>query len=333
MIKLLQNIKLNSNDLKKFHVLVIGDLMLDVYQSGNVNRISPEAPVPIVNITNSFERLGGAANVCQNIISLGAKCSVIGMVGNDRAGETMNRLFNENKINADQIIVSDSRPTTTKTRIIADDQQIVRIDKEEKLQITNSEEDEILLNLKKVINEIDVIILQDYNKGLLTENLIQKIVKISNKNSKLIFVDPKFDNFFAYKDVFLFKPNKKEAEKKLGVSLNSIENVENSAKMIRDKLHCKNILITLGEEGMLLLSDNDQYLTIQTRARKVHDVSGAGDTVISTLALFYTAGYSLAQSTVIANIAAGKVCEYIGVVPIKFNDLKNTIKHHISNEL
>jgi len=139
--------------------------------------------------------------------------------------------------------------------------------------------------------------------------------------------------FFTYKNVFLFKPNRKEAEKKLGLSLNSIENIKKGVKKIKEKLHCKNILITLGEEGMLLLSDNNKYLNIQTRARKVHDVSGAGDTVISALALFYTAGYSLAQSTVIANIAAGKVCEFIGVVPIKFNDLKNTIKHHISNEL
>ncbi len=176
--------------------------MLDTYQSGNVNRISPEAPVPIVNIKNSFDRLGGAANVCQNIISLEAKCSVIGLVGNDQAGKTMKRLFNENGVNSDQIIVSDSRPTTTKTRIIADDQQVVRIDKEEKVSITNSEEDKILLNLKKVINEIDVIILQDYNKGLLTENLIQEIVKISNKNSKHIFVDPKFDNFFHIQKCF-----------------------------------------------------------------------------------------------------------------------------------
>lgn len=333
MINLIKNTKIDPGDFQKLHVLVIGDLMLDVYQSGNVNRISPEAPVPIVNIKKSFERLGGAANVCQNIISLGAKCSVVGMVGNDRAGKTIKSLFVENSINSDQVIVSDSRPTTTKTRIIADDQQVVRIDKEEKLLITNSEEDKILYNLKKIINEIDVIVLQDYNKGLLTENLIKKIVKISNKNSKFIFVDPKFDNFFAYRDVLLFKPNKKETEKKLGFALNSIENINRAAKMIKKKLHCKNILITLGENGMLLLSDDDQYFKIQTRARKVHDVSGAGDTVISTLALFYTAGYSLAQSTVIANIAAGKVCEYIGVVPIKFNDLNNAIKRHISNEL
>ena len=333
MINLIKNVKLNSNDFQKLHVLVIGDLMLDVYQSGNVSRISPEAPVPIVNIENSFERLGGAANVCQNIVSLEAKCSVIGMIGNDRSGNTMKRLFNENGINSDQIIVNDLRPTTTKTRIIADDQQVVRIDKEKIFPITNSEENEILLNLKKIINDIDVIVLQDYNKGLLTENLIREIVKISNKNSKPIFVDPKFDNFFAYKDVFLFKPNKKEVEKKLGFALNNIENINKAAKKIKKQLHSKNVLITLGENGMLLLSDDSKYLKIQTRAKKVHDVSGAGDTVISTLALFYTAGYSLAQSTIIANIAAGKVCEYIGVVPIKFDDLKNTIKNHIINEL
>jgi rfaE bifunctional protein kinase chain/domain len=333
LLNLIKNVKLNSNDFQKLHMLVIGDLMLDVYQSGNVSRISPEAPVPIVNIENSFERLGGAANVCQNIVSLKAKCSVIGMIGNDRSGNTMKRLFNENGINSDQIIVNDLRPTTTKTRIIADDQQVVRIDKEKIFPITNSEENEILLNLKKIINDIDVIVLQDYNKGLLTENLIREIVKISNKNSKPIFVDPKFDNFFAYKDVFLFKPNKKEAEKKLGFALNNIENINKAAKKIKKQLHSKNVLITLGENGMLLLSDDSKYLKIQTRAKKVHDVSGAGDTVISTLALFYTAGYSLAQSTIIANIAAGKVCEYIGVVPIKFDDLKNTIKNHIINEL
>lgn len=319
------NIKITSSNLKNLHVLVVGDLMLDVYQSGDVNRISPEAPVPIVDVENSFERLGGASNVCLNIASLNAKCSVIGMVGNDEAGNKMKHLFDKSGINSDQIIISNTRPTTTKTRIIANNQQVVRIDKENKSEIHKLEEEQILLNFRKIIKDVDVVILQDYNKGLLTKKLIQNLIKCSNNNSKPVFVDPKFDNFFSYKNVFLFKPNKKEAEQTLGVSFNNIENIKSGAITIKNKLNCENVLITLGEDGMLLLTNENRFLQIPTKAKKVHDVSGAGDTVISTLALFFTANYPLKQSVSIANIAAGIICESIGVTPIKLNDLKNRI--------
>ncbi|MEA1985967.1 MAG: D-glycero-beta-D-manno-heptose-7-phosphate kinase [Candidatus Marinimicrobia bacterium] len=313
---------------KKLHILVIGDLMLDVYQSGRVKRISPEAPVPIVEIKNSFERLGGAGNVCLNITSLNAKCSSIGIIGKDPTGEKIKSLMSENNINYEHIIINSNRPTTTKTRIIANDQQVVRIDNENISPIDNSEENEILHNVKKTINKIDAIILQDYNKGLLTEKLIHELIKLANENSKPIFVDPKFDNFFSYKNVFLFKPNKKETEKILGFKFDGIDSIKKGAEIIKEKLQCKNVLITLGEEGMLLLTNDGEFYTIPTQAKQVHDVSGAGDTVISAMAVFYSAEYSLKESTIMANVSAGKVCESFGVVPIKFDDLQDEINRY-----
>ncbi|UCE08483.1 MAG: bifunctional hydroxymethylpyrimidine kinase/phosphomethylpyrimidine kinase, partial [bacterium] len=271
-------------------IIVLGDLMLDRYVWGTVDRISPEAPVPVVEVTNEFTRLGGAANVAHNLYSLGATPIPIGIVGDDWAGKQLVDLMKSLDFPADDIIIDKSRPTVVKTRIIADDQHIVRADRESHKPINPDVVQRIIDKVKKNINQADALIIEDYNKGLLIKELIREVIDIANQNHKIITVDPKFDNFFEYKSVTLFKPNRKETEAALGIKINSFEELERACRNLMQHLICDAILITLGDQGMCLLNSNGEFVRIPTKARKVHDVSGAGDTVISTLTLALTTG-------------------------------------------
>jgi len=306
-------------------IFVIGDLMLDVYIWGKVGRISPEAPVPIVEVQEESYRFGGAANVGMNVKSLGGIPVLVGVIGYDKEGTVIDALMEENDLEKDGIFYDDNRPTTVKTRIIAHSQHVVRVDKEDKKDISEEMENKILQFLQQRKNEIDGIILEDYNKGVLTKNLIKQVIDFANQNKILITVDPKFDNFFEYQNVTVFKPNRKETEDALGIKLDSEEKVFEAGRRLKEKLNPEYLLLTRGEKGMTLFSKNGDVHTIPTRARKIADVSGAGDTVIATITMALAAGAEIEEAATIANRAAGLVCEEVGVVPVNRELLYNAL--------
>ncbi len=305
---------------KKFdnlNIAVVGDMMLDCYYWGDVKRISPEAPVPVVEVGNEFFRFGGAANVALNISKLGGVPIPVGVIGYDNFGTTFTSLITESNISDDGIVVDEERPTTAKTRVIADSQHVVRIDKESKKNISKKIQNKIYNYLAKNINKLDGIILQDYNKGVLTVSLIEKIISLANKNKVLITVDPKFNNFFAYKNVTVFKPNRKEAEDVLGMKIKTADDIKMAGEKILGKLNAKYLLLTLGEDGIAVFEKGELPKQMPTKARKVADVSGAGDTVISTLTMALAAGANILEASYLANYAGGIVCEEVGIIPIE----------------
>lgn len=310
-------------------IAVIGDMMLDGYYWGEVSRVSPEAPVPVVEIEKEFFRFGGAANVALNIKKLGGNAIPIGIIGNDSDGKIFSKLLKIENIDDSGIFIDNTRPTTAKTRVIADKQHIVRIDKESKNYIGNKFEKRILNFLQKNIASVSAIILQDYNKGVLTEFLIDEIIKLANENKKIITVDPKFINFKNYKNVTVFKPNRKETENILGIRIQSDNDISIAGNNLLNMLNAKYILLTLGDKGLTLFEKGKSEIKIPTKARKVADVSGAGDTVISTLTLALSCGATIEESAYIANYAAGIVCGEIGIVPIEKEKLFTIMKDQL----
>ncbi|MFO7891125.1 MAG: D-glycero-beta-D-manno-heptose-7-phosphate kinase [bacterium] len=302
-------------------IVVIGDLMLDRYIWGSVSKISPEAPVPVVEVERESHRFGGAANVVNNIKSLGAEVFPIGVLGRDSGGELLTDLFKKKDLSVEGLIYASQRTTTIKTRIIAHNQHVVRIDREIKSAVPENIQEKIL-NLSEIhLDNADGLILEDYNKGLLTPILIEKIIKIARERGIRILVDPKFDNFFAFKNTTLFKPNRKEIADKLGVKLKTDEDILKAGEKLQQRLNCEAVLITLGEQGMILFDKSKAPLIIPTKAVKVHDVSGAGDTVIAALAVAAAAGADFREAAVIANYAAGIVCGEVGIVPVTYDHL------------
>jgi D-glycero-beta-D-manno-heptose-7-phosphate kinase len=306
-------------------IAVVGDLMIDKYIWGNVGRISPEAPVPVVEVEQETERLGGAANVANNINSLGGKPISFGVRGDDSNGILLNKLIEEQHCPTFGIIVDRSRPTTVKTRIIAQGQHIVRIDNEHKKNISPAVQQQLLDALKENISSIDGIIIEDYNKGVVVTALIHEIITLARKHDKIVAVDPKFNNFFEYKNVTVFKPNKKELEEAIGKKLNVNEDIENAGVSLLKKLKAESVLLTRGEKGMSLFEHDGAITHIPTKAREVADVSGAGDTVIATLIMALASGVSIREAAGLANHAAAIVCGEVGIVPIKQDVLKRSI--------
>jgi len=306
-------------------IAVIGDMMLDGYFWGDVKRISPEAPVPVLEVEEEFFRFGGAANVALNILTLGGIPIPLGVIGKDSFGNIFTSLLKEKKITEEGIIIDVERPTTTKTRVIANSQHVVRIDKESKAYINSKIEQKLLSFLESSLGRIDGIILQDYNKGILTPSLISKIISIANKKNILITVDPKFDNFFEYKNVTVFKPNRKETESVLGTRIKTDKDISSAGKNLLHKLNSNYVLLTLGEAGIAVFEKGDKERRMPTKARKVADVSGAGDTVISTLTIGLAAGADIYESSFLANYAAGIVCGEVGIVPIEKEKLFQTV--------
>ena len=306
-------------------IAVIGDLMLDGYFWGNVNRVSPEAPVPVVEVGDEFFRFGGAANVALNILKLGGIPYPIGITGNDDNGTIFRNLLKENGITDSGIISDQERPTTTKIRVIANNQHVVRIDKENKLPVSEEIENRIIETIKNNFNSFDAVILEDYNKGVLTNRVIDAAIRLANDNQKIITVDPKFINFFSYRNVTVFKPNRKETEDALRMRLNSDEAIEKAGNTLLEKLNTRYALVTLGEGGMAIFEKGKPLTKIATRARKVADVSGAGDTVISTLTMALIAGANISEAAYLANFAGGIVCEEVGIIPIELDKLFNSV--------
>jgi rfaE bifunctional protein kinase chain/domain len=320
--KRLNELKKNFNGKR---IAVVGDMMLDGYFWGDVKRISPEAPVPVLEVEDEFFRFGGAANVAYNIFTLGGIPVPVGVIGNDNYGSIFASLIKEKNIEAQGIIIDNDRPTTTKTRVIANSQHVVRIDKESKAYISNKIESKISSYLESTIDKLDAIILQDYNKGILTPSLISKIISLADKKNILITVDPKFDNFFEYKNVTVFKPNRKETETVLGIRIKDNKDISSAGRNLLQKLNSEYVLLTLGEEGIAVFEKGDKERRMPTKARKVADVSGAGDTVISTLTIGLAAGANIYEACFLANYAAGVVCGEVGIVPIEKERLFETI--------
>ncbi len=300
-------------------VAVIGDVMLDTYWWGKVDRISPEAPVPVVAVSKKEQRIGGAGNVALNLHSLGAAVSVISVLGKDDDGEQLTKLFAENNINTKYLVYSPQRITTNKIRIISRNQHMMRLDAELTNDITATDEEKLLTAFENFIaaENPDVVVLEDYNKGVLTENVIAKIISHCKKNNILTTVDPKRKNFFSYKGVDIFKPNLKEVKE--GLNLLSDEVSENILKdihlQLQQKLQHKISFITLSEKGVFY-NDEKTAAIIPTHIRNVADVSGAGDTVIAVASLVYAATKNVTLMADVANIAGGLVCEEVGTVAI-----------------
>jgi D-glycero-beta-D-manno-heptose-7-phosphate kinase len=313
-------------------VMVIGDLMLDRYLWGKVSRISPEAPVPVVEIESESSRLGGAANVAYNVLSLGARAVPLGIVGNDSEGELLKRMFREKGFPTEGILTDADRFTTVKTRVIAHHQHVVRTDREIRKGISKEVQDRLMDHFESRLDSLDGIILEDYNKGLLIPEFIGRLIARARQKGKMVFVDPKYDHFFEYRGVTLFKPNRKEASDRLGLKLDSEDAFRNALKRLMDELECRAVLITLGEEGMILQERGREILRVPTLAAKVHDVSGAGDTVIAVMAVVMSAGGSAEEAALIANQAAGIVCGEVGIVPIDKRVLYQKIAEEASSQ-
>jgi D-beta-D-heptose 7-phosphate kinase/D-beta-D-heptose 1-phosphate adenosyltransferase len=309
----------------KVKVLVVGDVMLDRYWWGSVNRISPEAPVPVVHLKETSLVAGGAANVAVNIAGLTAKPYLVGVIGDDEEAALFPDLLNTSKISADYLIKLPNHQTTVKTRVVAHSQQVVRIDQESKLNLNTLEEDNIWEKIRALIEEVDLILLSDYNKGFLTENLLKRLITTAVENNKFVLVDPKGKNYNKYKGATILTPNLREIAEACGLEEVEPDLIERAGKQLLKNLSLRALLITQGEEGMTILEKNKKSIHLTARARKVYDVTGAGDTVIATLAVAVGAGLSLAESSNAANIAAGIVVEQVGTSTITFDKLNNAI--------
>jgi len=309
-------------------ILVIGDLMLDRYWWGKVTRISPEAPVPIVHLYKSTYTVGGAANVAANIAGLGAEAILVGLVGIDEDAKYFCESLKEANVSDEHLIYSDNRPTIVKTRVIAHSQQMVRIDQEEVKELDEVEQEAVFNKLLKVIDEVQVIILSDYAKGLLTDSLISKIIKLATEKKKIILVDPKGKDYQKYKGATLITPNMKEASEACKIDEKHSNWINEAARELLTKVSLEAVLITQGEEGMTLFTKDGNFQHFHASAREIFDVTGAGDTVIATLAVSLGACESLEKAAEVANIAAGLVVEQVGTTTIKYNDLLNYIKNN-----
>jgi rfaE bifunctional protein kinase chain/domain len=312
------------NGFSEKNILVIGDLMLDAYFWGKTERISPEAPVPIVEVQQTNFNPGGAGNVALNLAELGSKVSVLAVIGNDVNGDTLISQLKKVKIDISSIIVLDNYQTPIKTRVIAQDQQVIRIDQENKSINSDSILSRIKESLENNIEKFDGVILADYNKGLFSKDVINLVINKVKEFSIPIYVDPKWDNFFEYKNVHFFKPNLQEFRQAVGNEFQKDDFVKHGIKMM-ERLNTDILLVTKGSEGASLFT-KDGNNSIPTETHKVHDVSGAGDTVISTFTLADLCGASAIEAANIANIAASIVCAQVGVVPINVDDLLHSIR-------
>jgi rfaE bifunctional protein kinase chain/domain len=309
-----------SDLIEKFSVLkvlIIGDLMVDSYTWGKVSRISPEAPVPVVNVLRRESRLGGAGNVVLNIASLGATAMICSVIGDDAPGRELQKIILDSNLSIEGLIVEPGRMTTVKERIIAGSQQVVRVDSETENSISSSSQQALLALIKKSMSDVDVIIFEDYDKGVLSEDLVQTVISLAKENNIPTVVDPKRKNFFAYKGATLFKPNLHELRDGLGLMPMDFDadHLAETVRKFKVSQEFTGVFVTLSERGVYIDFDNNQHL-IPAHIRQISDVSGAGDTVISIAACVLALGGTTEQIASLANLGGGLVCESLGVVPI-----------------
>ncbi|MDD5454886.1 MAG: D-glycero-beta-D-manno-heptose-7-phosphate kinase [Candidatus Ratteibacteria bacterium] len=320
--KLFETIK----NFKKASVLVIGDLMLDEFLFGKIERISPEAPVPVVKIKNGERKLslGGAANVAYNIKTLGGKAFLAGVIGNDLQGKELLKLMEKSDMDTSGIITENKRPTTHKLRAIVHWQQVIRLDRETNEEISSFSNKKITDYIKKCIPKVNYVVISDYDKGLLTKKLLSETLNIFKKSKIPVLVDPTLKNMQYYRNAYLIKPNLKEALQILAKTGDMSKT--KIVHELKERLLCENVLLTCGEEGMILL-ENNQASHIPSLGKEIHDVTGAGDTVIATVALALSAGASLKEAAVLSNFAAGIVVGKPGTSAVTCKELTETIKH------
>jgi len=294
-------------------IAVIGDAMLDVYLQGDVERISPEAPVPVVRVRARRMALGGAANVAQNVVAMGAHCELACVVGADESARSLRQMLVA--IGAPEAaIVETSRPTTTKTRVLARSQQVVRVDEEEDGELGAEDVQRVLGVVRAAVERADAVVLEDYNKGVLVSAVIEEALAIAVKRGIPVVVDPKYRNFFAYRGATIFKPNRRELESALGATMD-VEHPETLPALVQ-RLGVANLLLTLGERGMVLVGAKGETVRVPTTAREVYDVVGAGDTVTAYLAVMLAAGATVAEAAVISNFAAGVEVGKLGAATV-----------------
>ncbi|MEY2950725.1 MAG: hypothetical protein RLZZ248_1926 [Bacteroidota bacterium] len=311
-------------------ILILGDVMIDRYLMGGVHRISPEAPVPVLNLDSQEDRLGGASNVALNIQSLGGIPILFSIVGEDETGLRLKQLMDQQALITDYIFPVRGRKSTIKSRVMAGSQQLLRIDDETTVPIQAKEIDHIFLNIQLFLqnNQVECILFQDYNKGLLVPDLIEKTIQIANRLSIPTIVDPKADNFWTYKGVTLFKPNLKEIKERVNFPLDtSLELLSKGAAYIRDKLKNDLTVITLSADG-IFANDHQASFIEPAKKRMIADVCGAGDTVVSVLALALAARIEVREMVKLANIAGGQVCEIPGVIAVNLESLQ---KEYLKN--
>lgn len=323
------SIKQLFSDFNNLRIMIIGDVMIDSYVFGKVDRISPEAPVPVVAVEKRVNRLGGAANVALNIRSLGAVPILCSVIGNDQKAIDFLQILEQNEMPVNGILQSNNRITTTKFRIIGNKMQMLRVDEEQLNDLDEKEQSALETLITQIINNerIDAIIFQDYNKGVLTAQLISFATQLANKKKIPIVVDPKKKNFLAYKNVTLFKPNLKELKEGLNVdgALKTTAQISEAMKTLQSKLDCEYVMVTLSEKGVLINhfeegKDTDE-IHFPAHIRNIADVSGAGDTVISVATLCLALQQPASIIAGISNLAGGIVCEEVGVIPIDKNRL------------
>ncbi|HEV7745920.1 MAG TPA: D-glycero-beta-D-manno-heptose-7-phosphate kinase [Pyrinomonadaceae bacterium] len=306
-------------------VVVLGDVMLDEFVWGEVTRISPEAPVPVVDIRRESVHLGGAANVVANLVALGALASVVGVVGNDAAGKRLRASLKEVSPSQpdDHLVVDEGRPSTTKTRIIAHNQLVVRADREERRAVNGKIQTNILDSLTQALQDADAFVVSDYDKGVVTPHILGEILPSAYARVPVL-IDPKIRNFSYYRPASLITPNHHEALRMTNLEADSDEGLHQAAQMIRGKLGCDAVLITRGDRGIMLLEGDSDPVFVETAAREVYDVTGAGDTVIATLAAALAAGATMLEAANLANHAAGIVVGKVGTATASAEELLAT---------
>ena len=309
-------------------IAVIGDVMIDKYIFGHVSRISPEYPVPVVDVTHESSRLGGAANVALNIHALGAKTFLIGVTGNDQNREAMTALMEEHGLEAGLLVADPSRPTTCKTRILSQNHHITRVDYESRQPLDLETETRLFDMFREIAGSLGAVVLEDYNKGVLTETFIASVTALCRELGVPVLVDPKMKGFFSYQGCSVFKPNLSELAASLGVVLhNNDKEVEEGCLMLKERLQADSFVVTRSEKGMTIYDGT--FTHIPATSLDVADVSGAGDTVIGMLALGTAAGLDLVTSTRIANLAAATVCQEVGAVPVRPEKLFRACGDHL----
>ena len=315
--------------LDNFHgrkILVIGDLILDTYLEGQIRRISPEAPVPLVEIDSEYSNPGGAANVANNIRTLGGVPILVGTIGIDRGGERFLEVLKKLDMNNRHILALDNKKTTVKTRIIGQRRQVLRVDTEDRSDITKETEDRLLHMVADCIGEVDGLVFEDYNKGLLTPRLIHETIALARKADRVITVDPKFRNFFEYSGITVFKPNQHEIERIFGIDpYKQDERLHEIMADLLGRLQARATLVTRGEKGMVLLEEDGAFCNLKSIAKEVFDVSGAGDTVISVCTLALCAGASFRDAMFLANVAGGIEVGKTGVATVSGDELRTTL--------
>jgi len=302
------------------YVVVLGDVMLDEFVWGDVTRISPEAPVPVVDVRRESVHLGGAANVLANLVALGARGAVVGVVGKDGPGERLQTGLRELGAQDGGLIVDDSRCSTTKTRIIAHSQLVVRADRESRVPVITKIEDQIIASLKEALKQADAFVVSDYDKGVVTSRILREILPVAYEQVPVL-IDPKLRNFNSYRPATLVTPNHLEALRMSDSEDHSDDGSHSAARIIREKLGCDAVLITRGDRGMMLLEGDNGPVYVETAAREVYDVTGAGDTVIAALACALACGATMIEAASFANHAAGIVVGKVGTATASADEL------------